>query len=181
MSLKELTAEKHIEAERSAFMKLVFTRNMSKEVWTYWTFNKMHWYNAIEVRARDAGLLDDVIGLERTYKLYQDFQELAQGKDKNYTTSAFTERYCDYIMSLQDNDAIMAHLYVWHMGDLHGGQMIKSMLPNVPHRNLEFNNLSEIIVKIRGKLHDGMAKEANIAFEWAIILMNQFVIEKTNE
>jgi hypothetical protein len=82
-------------------------------------------------------------------------------------------------MSLEDKDAIMAHLYVWHMGDLHGGQMIKSMLPNVPHRNLEFNNISEVITKIRGKLHDGMAAEANVAFEWAIILMNQFVIEKT--
>lgn len=181
MSLKELTAESHKAAEKTPFMKAVFHKEMPKEVWTYWTFNKMHWYNAIEVRARDAGLLDDVIGLERTYKLYQDFQELSQGKDKNYTTSVFTERYCDYIMSLEDKDAIMAHLYVWHMGDLHGGQMIKTMLPNVPHRNLEFNNLSEIIVKIREKLHDGMAAEANVAFEWAILLMNQFVIEKTNE
>ena len=74
MSLRELTAESHKAAEKTPFMKAVFHKEMTKEVWTYWTFNKMHWYNAIEVRARDAGLLDDVIGLDRTYKLYQDFQ-----------------------------------------------------------------------------------------------------------
>ena len=175
MSLKDLTAENHKAAERTPFMKAVFKNEMPREIWTEWTFNKMHWYNAIEVRARDAGLLDDVIGLERTYKLYKDFRELAKDSTQDFVCNSTTEHYCDYIFSLEDNAAIMAHLYVWHMGDLHGGQIIKKLLPNFPHNSLEFSDVSSTIAKIRSKLDDTMAAEANVAFEWAILLMNEFL------
>lgn len=176
MSLKELTAEKHIEAERSAFMKLVFTRNMPKEVWLSWTFNKMHWYNAIEVRAREAGLLDNLPGVERTYKLYKDFKTMVGDREASYVCSPYTERYCDYIMDLENIDEVMAHLYVWHMGDLYGGQVIKTLLPDFPHNSLEFTDADLLKTRIREKLNDEMGVEANNAFDWAITLMSQFIV-----
>jgi heme oxygenase len=88
-----------------------------------------------------------------------------------------TAQYCYYLLSLIGQpERIMAHLYVWHMGDLFGGQMIKKIMPG-PHRNLEFNNPDELKVKIRSKLNDNMADEANVAFEWAIKLMETYTDE----
>jgi heme oxygenase len=59
------------------------------------------------------------------------------------------------------------------MGDLHGGQMIKKVLPP-PHRNLDFADIEGLKIAIRAKLNDSMADEANIAFEWAMKLMNTY-------
>jgi heme oxygenase len=176
MSLKELTADKHTAAEKSAFMKTVFNKTMSKEVWLSWTFNKMHWYNAIEVRARDAGLLDNLPGIERTYKLYRDFKTMVGNRSASYVCSPYTERYCDYIMDLENVNDVMAHLYVWHMGDLYGGQMIKQILPDFSHISLDFVNADVLKAGIREKLSDDMGVEANNAFDWAITLMNQFIV-----
>lgn len=180
MSLKELTKDKHTAAEKTAFMKAVFSSHIPREVWISWTFNKMHWYNAIEVRARDAGLLDDLPGIERTYKLYKDFKTMVGNRSANYSCNPLTERYCDYIMDLEKPEDIMAHLYVWHMGDLFGGQMIKNVLGNFSHHSLEFNNKEELIANIRTKLDDSMAEEANKAFDFAIEMMSHFVFSTTD-
>ena len=60
------------------------------------------------------------------------------------------------------------------MGDLHGGQMIKKMMPDVPHRNLDFDDVEGLKVKIRAKLDDSMGNEAINAFKWAIKLMHSY-------
>lgn len=176
MSIKDLTKEKHREAENTPFMRSVFAKTLPAQVWTYWTFNKMHWYNVIETRARDAGFLDNIIGLERTYKLYQDFKEMSGKYSSDYFVGAITEKYCQYLLDLP-KEKILAHLYVWHFGDLYGGQQIRNILSDVPHRNLDFSNAQELIASLRPQLSDDLAEEANIAFDWAILLMSQFVID----
>lgn len=181
MSLKELTKEKHTEAEQTPFMKAVFSKTLPPQVWTYWTYNKMHWYNVIELRAREAGLLDDINGLERTYKLYRDFRDMAGKYHKDYNMGVESERYCEYILELQTPEQILAHLYVWHMGDLYGGQAIKKILSDLPSRSLDFNNAEAIIPAFRAKLSDELAPEAIVAFDWAIRLMSQFVIDGGEE
>lgn len=186
MSLKELTQAKHEEAEKTPFMKAVFNKTLAPQVWTYWTFNKMHWYNIIEMRARDAGLLDDIYGLERTYKLYQDFREMAGKYHKDYNIGVETERYCEYLLELPTKEKILAHLYVWHMGDLYGGQAIKKILSEdslntYPSRSLEFADRATLIATLRAKLSDDLAEEAIVAFDWGIRIMNQFVIDGGEE
>ena len=172
MSLKELTKDKHTAAEHTPFMQAVFKRTMPVDVWADYTLNKMHWYNAIELRARAAGLLEDLPGLERSYLLYQDYRSMCKVPNHFYTVG--TMQYYTYIMDLVNADDIMAHLYVWHMGDLYGGQMIKKIMDQVPHRNLDFDNADLLKTNIRAKIHDGMAKEANCAFDWAIKIMNEY-------
>jgi len=82
--------------------------------------------------------------------------------------------YYNYIISIsKDPDKIMAHLYTWHMGDMFGGQMIKKIVSG-SHRNLEFQDAVALKTAIRAKLNDSMADEANIAFEWAIKLMETY-------
>jgi heme oxygenase len=170
MSLKELTKEKHTQAEHTKFMQAVFKKTMPTDVWADYTYNKMLWYGAIESKARDEGLLDDLIGIDRAYKLYEDAREMLDGNFPEPLNAAL--EYQRYILDLPTGK-VAAHLYTWHMGDLFGGQMIKKMLPP-PHRNLEFTNVDELKIAIRSKLSDDLADEANIAFDWAIKIMNQY-------
>ena len=60
MSLNEITKEVHKAAEETKFMKSVFKKQMTTDVWRDYTYNKMLWYGAIECKARAEGLLDDL-------------------------------------------------------------------------------------------------------------------------
>jgi heme oxygenase len=172
MSLKELTKDSHDRAENTEFMKAVFKKRMPEAVWADYTYQKSVFYASIETVARDAGLTLDILEIERGLKLYQDAREMFDGNFPRLRP--VTVEYSRYILDLAGQpDKIMAHLYTWHMGDLFGGQMIKKMLPP-PHRNLEFNDVDSLKMKIRVKLNDSMAVEANTAFEWAIKLMNTY-------
>jgi heme oxygenase len=171
MSLKELTAEKHKLAEETAFMKAVFNKSLPLSLWHDFTYNKMLIYNAIETKARAEGYLDDLFGLERSYKLYQDYYEMTQGRI-HYKWRQPCIEYHRYILDLQPG-LVLAHLYTWHMGDLYGGQMIKKLI-KAPHRSLDFNNEEQLKTIIRSKLDDSLGDEANRAFDWAIKIMESY-------
>lgn len=171
MSLKELTKEKHTEAERTPFMHAVIKGKIPKEIWANYTYNKMVWYGAIEAKARAEGLLDDLNGIDRSYKLYEDAKEMLNGERPALLPE--TIAYQQYILDLPPG-LVAAHLYVWHMGDLHGGQMIKKILNYVPHRNLEFADVEGLKTAIRTKLTDDLGDEANNAFGWAIKVMHTY-------
>lgn len=172
MSLKDLTKDKHTEAENTKFMKAVFKRNMPMEVWADYTYQKSNFYASIETVARDAGLTTDMLEIERALKLYLDAKEMTGGVYPRLRPE--TIAYSRYILDLVDQPSkILAHLYTWHMGDLFGGQMIKKIVPG-PHRNLEFDDVEGLKAKIRAMLDDSMAEEANIAFDWAIKIMNSY-------
>jgi heme oxygenase len=173
MSLKELTKDSHTAAEKTKFMKAVFAGNMPLNVWADWTYQKSLFYNGIESCADDLGLLNVMPNIKRTFLLLEDYKEMVA----EHVTPSYrkvTLDYYQYIMSLYpDRDRIIAHLYTWHMGDLHGGQMIKKILPG-SHRNLDFADPTTIISNIRTLLDDRLAKEANIAFHWAIKMMEDY-------
>jgi hypothetical protein len=170
MSLKDLTWAKHQQAEDTPFMKAVFNNKMPANVWADYTFNKMLWYGAIESKAHAEGLLDDLSGIDRAYYLWQDANEMLEGNFPRF--KSLTVDYQTYIFNLEPGK-VLAHLYTWHMGDLFGGQMIKKLLP-FPHRNLEFRDAPELKITIRNKLTDELGPEANVAFDWAIKLMDTY-------
>ena len=168
MSLKELTKDKHTEAESTLFMKSVFDRKLPLTVWADFTYNKMIFYGAIEAKARAEGLMEDLYRIDRAYWLYKDFKEMNLPGSVKQSVS----EYRDYILNL-DPGKVLAHLYTWHMGDLHGGQMIKKII-DAPHRSLEFEDRNGLINTMRSKLDDSLSEEANIAFDWAIRIMNEY-------
>jgi heme oxygenase len=170
MSLKDLTAAKHQQAEDTAFMKAVFNNKMTANIWADYTYNKMLCYGAIESKARAEGLLDDLPGIDRSYLLWQDANEMLEGHFPRFKPAALA--YQRYIFELEPGK-VLAHVYTWHMGDLFGGQMIKKMLP-YPHRSLEFKDGQELKSTIRAKLTDDLGAEANVAFDWAISIMNSY-------
>ena len=173
MSLKELTKDNHALAETTPFMKSVFAGTMPKDVWTDYTYQKQLWYKEIERAARQAGLLENLAGIERAELIMEDYREMIAGTFLYNTYKSVTKDYVIYLQSLKDRNKILAHLYTWHMGDMFGGQMIKKII-NAPHRHLEFANTSELIAVLRPMLTDDLADEANIAFEWAIKILNQY-------
>jgi heme oxygenase len=171
MSLKELTKDKHTEAERTPFMHATIKGKIPKEIWADYTYNKMLWYGAIETKARAEGLLDDLKGIDRAHALYLDSKEMNGGNFPKFRQEAID--YHRYILDLPEG-LVAAHLYVWHMGDLFGGQMIKKILDYVPHRNLEFKDVDGLKTAIRAKLTDDLGDEANVAFDWAIKIMHTY-------
>jgi heme oxygenase len=168
MSLKDLTKDKHTEAESTPFMKAVFKKKLPAELWADFTYNKMIFYGAIEAKARAEGLMDDLNGIDRAYWLYEDFRAMNFPATVKPTVAA----YRDYILNLEPG-LVLAHLYTWHMGDLHGGQMIKKIV-DAPHRSLEFDDSSSLINAWRAKLDDSLGDEAIAAFDWAIQIMNEY-------
>ena len=89
-----------------------------------------------------------------------------------------TKDYVIYLKSLTDPKKILAHLYTWHMGDMFGGQMIKKII-DAPHTHLEFENTLELITVMRPMLTDDLADEANVAFDWAIKILQEYDNEFT--
>jgi heme oxygenase len=173
MSLKELTKEKHAQAEGTKFMKAVFDRTLPMSLWIDYTYQKAIWYRSIEEKAKEVGLLENLAGIERTSLILDDYTEMVKDSAIYYTPKEISKDYAIYIRSLNDPKRIMAHLYTWHMGDLFGGQMIKKIV-NAPHRHLEFENARELMTNIRSMLTDDMADEANVAFDWAIRILGEY-------
>jgi heme oxygenase len=171
MSLKELTKNKHTEAERTPFMKAVLKKKIPLAVWRDFTFQKYSFYKIIEDKCRRLSLLGGIEGIERTTALYEDYSNMPG--DLVAAPSPATADYIAYLDKLTEPNKLLAHLYVWHMGDLFGGQMIKEIV-DAPHASLEFENVEELKTNMRTKLNDNMAPEANEAFDWAIKIMNEY-------
>lgn len=171
MSLKDLTLEKHKAAESTRFMQAVIQNQLPAEVWADWCYQRHLVYTTLEGIAGSLGLLSDLPGIQRAFLLYKDYHARTNRSTGTYTQTAL--RYQHYLLSIdKDADLILAHVYTWHMGDLYGGQMIKRIIPG-PHYSLEFVDKDKLLVNLRGKLHDGLAKEANKAFDFAIGIMDE--------
>lgn len=173
MTLKDLTKDKHAAAEGTKFMKAVFDRTLPMKLWEDYTYQKAIWYRAIEQQAQKAGLLDNLPGIERADLIMEDLSEMVAGRMVYYTPHEVSKNYAVYIRSLTDPQKILAHLYTWHMGDLFGGQMIKKIV-NAPHRHLDFDNARELMTNLRALLTDDLADEANVAFDWAIRILQEY-------
>jgi len=173
MSLKDLTAEKHDLAENTAFMKAVFEKKMPLSVWADFTYQKHIIYDMIELKADDYNLLADIQDIKKSKALEAD--ALAMNPNKPKIRHAVASYY-DYLSKLVNPKKIMAHVYVWHMGDLFGGQMIKQII-DAPHTALDFENANDLKTAIRAKLSDDMGDEANTAFDWAIKILKSYVTE----
>ena len=171
MSLRELTAEKHHDAERTAFVKELLGGSITEERYATFLFNLHPIYHVLESFAMINGSMDGLDDLCRANSIYQDYLELWKDT-KPPELCPTVDRYLKYIKDeLAPNpDRLFAHVYVRHMGDLAGGQMIAKRVPG-SGTMYKFENGEELKNKIRSKLNDTMGDEANIAFDFAISLM----------
>lgn len=169
-NLKELTWEHHKNAERQAFVKELMSGAISKERYATFLFNLHPQYNLLEVFAMVHGLID----LRRAPAIHEDYQELWTDTNNQPPLLPVVKSYMDHIISIQDDaDKLMAHLYVRHMGDLSGGQMISKKVPGAG-RLYKFDQPVDMLKeRIRTRLNDTMADEAKIAFDFATEMFKQ--------
>lgn len=173
-TLKELTHESHEQAEAHPFTKLVLSKTISSDIYGDFLYNQHAIYQTLETVAGVRGLLVDLPGLARADLIRQDLDELGTTTVKLYTS---THKYTHYVACNLTNEQLLAHLYVRHMGDLYGGQMIKKCVPG-SGRMYEFQNRKELIDALRSKLDVSMASEANHCFGYAIQLFTELANER---
>lgn len=176
-NLKELTWEHHQNAERQEFVKEMFSGNITNERYATYLFNQHPQYDILEAMAMVHGIFDGAPSLRRAPSIMADFEELWSGGDKKRPPlcPSVTE-YVNYMKTImQDKDKIMAHVYVRHMGDLSGGQMISKRVPG-RGRYYKFNQDHDFLKEhIRSKLDDSMAEEAKVCFDFATKMFQEMM------
>lgn len=171
-SLAALTYEHHKNAERNVFAKHMVSGKINKDDYAVYLYNLYPQYNVLEKYAKEHGILD----LEIAPKIFDDFIYFSV----DYVPKTFktTKRYIDYIENIKnDPHRLMAHVYVRHMGDLSGGQLIKKKIIGKKSMYEFSDNIDYLKTKIRSRCSDDMADEANICFA----MVTEFFIECANE
>lgn len=185
MSLKELTAQKHREAETQPFVKVLFSGKINPDLYATFLFNQHPMYDVLETFSRAHGLLDDMLDIRRSLKINEDFREIWGNRGDRPADLPVTRDYLDHIKHLAETDPnkLMAHIYVRHMGDLAGGQMIAKRIPG-KGLMYQFQDPEALKTAIRSRLSDDLAEEANVCFDFATRTFKELMeldIEKTVE
>lgn len=166
MSLKELTHEEHRHAETRPFVKVLFSGKVDPQLYAIYLYNQFPMYEVLEVCAMPHGILNDIPGILRSKNIRSDFEELWSG-DKNPPLCPVVDEYMRHILSIKhDPKKLLAHIYVRHMGDLAGGQMIAKRIPG-SGKYYQFDNVDELKSKIRAKIDDSLVDEAKLCFGYA--------------
>jgi heme oxygenase len=167
-NLRELTKDAHTNAERSAFVKILFSGNINPDLYATYLKNQHPMYEILEVCAMPHGLLSGLPEIRRAPAILADYMELWSDDKGTPKMCPVVDEYIRYILSIKDQpEKLMAHMYVRHMGDLSGGQMIAKRVPG-SGKYYQFGDEPEKIKEaIRSKLDDSMADEARVCFAFA--------------
>jgi heme oxygenase len=165
-NLKELTHEQHKNAERSLFVKKLLKKEITPYQYYIYLCNQFLMYTTLESTASDAGILEGIDEIKRGNAIAKDLQELE--REYGFEIPVHLKSTGDYIRYIykisEDPDRLLAHIYVRHMGDLSGGQIIKRFVPGSGQHYQFETDVTELKEKVRAKLHDGLADEAKVCF-----------------
>ena len=172
-NLKELTWEHHKNAERQDFVKELMG-GISVERYCDFLHNQHPQYNILENFARLHKLTDVIIAP----KIHADILDLeTQLTDYKPTIYPVVDKYAKHLLTIKDDpNKLMAHIYVRHMGDLSGGQMIARRTPGAGTMYQFDEEVNVLKDKIRTRLDDSMAEEAKTCFEFATELFQQMSV-----
>jgi len=176
-NLKELTWEHHKNAERQAFVKEMFAKEpqISAKRYATYLFNQHPQYNMLEMFAMMHGLFDGMPSLRRAPAIHEDYQELwGEANPNQPPLMPIVKEYMNHLLTIKDDpEKLMAHVYVRHMGDLSGGQMISKRVPGSGKFYQFDQDHDELKEMIRSKINDDMAEEAKLCFEFATKMFQQ--------
>lgn len=169
--LKELTLENHAKAERTVYARKLL-KGMTPEEYHRYLVNQHEIYMVLEIFAHK--IIDEFPEIQRSIRIADDIVELEQEYDLKWHPNLLcdvVQEYAKHVSKL-DEKGLLAHIYVRHFGDMYGGQMIKKRNPGSGVM-YNFENVEELKAKVRSKLSDDMAEEANRCFEFAIQLFEE--------
>jgi heme oxygenase len=167
MSLRDLTHDAHKNAETQPFVKVLFSGKINPKLYATFLKNQHPCYEILEVCAMPHQLLHGLPDIRRAPAILADFQELWTEADGDPQMLPTTDNYIKYILSIKDQpQRLMAHIYVRHMGDLAGGQMIAKRVPG-SGRMYQFEDADVLKTAIRERINDDMAEEAKVCFQFA--------------
>lgn len=177
--LRELTWKHHKRAERTNFVRRMLNRELTSYQYYVYLFNQFLMYSYLEEKLKDAKVIDDsIIQILRAPKISCDLLEL----EKNYGFKSprplvSTTHYMQYIKSIEnDSNRLLAHMYVRHMGDLSGGQIIKKYVPG-SGLYYHFDDDPEALKnRLRERLSEDMHTEAIVCFD----MIREFMEELEN-
>lgn len=182
-NLRELTHDAHKAAETSPFVKILFSGKIDPLLYATYLKNQHPQYEILEVCAMPHGLLTGLPDMRRAPSILADFEELWDKDTTGPEMLPVVDRYIKYILSIKDDPKkLMAHLYVRHMGDLAGGQMIAKRVPGTG-KYYQFADPDALKVAIRTRLDDSMADEARVCFQFAKEFFEEMMtqVQATNE
>jgi len=175
-NLKQLTKQHHDNAERTEFADLLMSGSISPKLYQEYLHAQLQNYMILESAVNIPIELEPIF---RSSQMEEDLQEIEaiyhlEEIEDNLQSTIEYNHHIQTLIEEEDNDALLAHLYVRHFGDAHGGQMIKRHVPG-NGTMYEFENRKALIDGVRELLHDGMADEAKICFEYAERLFHELI------
>jgi heme oxygenase len=174
-NLKDLLKEQHTNAERQEFVKVLMSGNINPDFYAIYLWNQHKKYDLLEALASAMGLFNDIGDIRRKKRIEEDFIELWK-HDTPPPILPSTNEYIAHMKNIMtDPDKLMAHIYVLHMGDLSGGQMIARKAPGEGRMYKFDGDVQEIKEKIRAKTTDDMAPEAAYVFESSTALFKELM------
>jgi len=174
-NLKQLTWEHHQNAERQDFVKVLMSGKINPKFYATYLWNQHKKYDILEAMAFAQGCLDGLVDIKRKLKIEQDFVELWKDDEMPVLVES-THEYMRHMKTIMtDPDKLMAHVYVLHMGDLSGGQMIKKKVPGEGRMYTFDTDKAELKEAIRAKTNDSMAEEAKWVFDSATKLFQELM------
>ena len=130
LDIKELTMQHHKNAERQEFVRILMSGNIDEKLYATYLYNQLQCYAELEKWGHHNGLFRHTANLPRAEYIHRDYLKLWTdvGMPPNITES--TKEYVEHIKTITDEpEKLYAHVYVRHMGDLSGGQMISKKVP----------------------------------------------------
>ena len=140
LDIKDLTLEHHKNAERQEFVRILMSGNIDEKLYATYLYNQLQCYSVLEKYGLHNSLFRDTPGLLRAEHIHYDYRHLWTDIGSPPEITQSTKDYIAHIESIQDEAMkLNAHIYVRHMGDLSGGQMIMKKTPG-PNRYYKFKH-----------------------------------------
>ena len=140
LDIKEITMEHHKNAERQEFVRILMSGNIDEKLYATYLYNQFQCYSVLEKYGLHNSLFRDTPNLLRAEHIHYDYRALWTDIGAPPELTQSTKDYIEHIESIQDEAMkLYAHIYVRHMGDLSGGQMIMRKTPG-PNRYYKFKD-----------------------------------------
>ena len=169
--LREITHAKHREVEALPMIQCIM-QGPTTEQYTHYLYELKEIYKVIEGLAKEAGILNDLNGIERYQLICEDLEELDPSFKRDLMPA--TLRYINhlYATSYHNPHLLLAHVYVRHMGDLYGGKLMARVVPG-SGKAYQFEDRPGIIKVFNDKLTLDLGDEANLAFNYFIEIFDE--------